>query len=253
MSKYTYANWCLSNNVGDLLTSYIIEKLSNTKCIYALPNSDTPKYMVIGTILNWDIKNTITWGTGIGNRYDYIQSKPIKSVRGNISLTRMRECGISTEGVSVGDPALILPFIYKKTVEKTTDVAIIPHYVDLEYVIKKYSDTYKIINPLDTVENVIDQILECKSIISSSLHGLVISEAYSIPTQWVKFSDNLGGDGTKFLDHYSALNTTSNCIDLRTNDISTVSCTYKKINDNIIKNMINTCPFITDDIKKGIL
>lgn len=253
MNKYNYANWCLSNNVGDLLTPYIIEKLSDSKCIYALPNSDVKKYMVVGTILNWDIKNTVTWGTGIGNRHDVIQPKNIKSVRGRISLTRMKECGLPIDGISVGDPGLILPYIYNKKVDALYEVAIIPHYVDLEYVISHYSDKYKIINPLDTVENVIDQILECKSIISSSLHGLIISEAYSIPTQWVKFSDNLGGDGTKFLDHYSAINTSSNCIDLRTIDIKSVTCTAKPIDVNIIKNMINTCPFITDQIKKGIL
>jgi hypothetical protein len=244
--KYIYANWCLSNNFGDLLTPYIIEHLSGGKCIYALPSSETLKYMVVGTILNWDIKNTITWGTGIGNRNDIIQPKDIRSVRGKISLNRMEECGLPTQSISLGDPGLILPTIYSPSVKQSNEIGIVPHYVDLEYVIQTYSNQFTIINPLDSVESVVDQILSCRQIISSSLHGLIIAEAYGIDTQWVKFSDAIGGDGTKFHDHYSSIDRHESCIDLRNVNIDSILCTRKRIPESIQHGLISTCPFISD-------
>ena len=41
----------------------------------------------------------------------------------------------------------------------------------------------------DNWRDVINHILECKIIISSSLHGLILSDAYDIPNFWIKFSD----------------------------------------------------------------
>ncbi len=52
---------------------------------------------------------------------------------------------------------------------------------------------------------VIDQVTRCDFILSSSLHGLVIADAYGVPSRWVKLSDRPKGDGFKYGDHYSAI------------------------------------------------
>jgi pyruvyltransferase len=50
----------------------------------------------------------------------------------------------------------------------------------------------------------VDQIKQCRKIISSSLHGLIIAEAYGIPTEWRDWGGGVIGDGWKFFDYYSA-------------------------------------------------
>ena len=50
-----------------------------------------------------------------------------------------------------------------------------------------------------------DRLLECESTISSSLHGIILSVAYGIPTRWVKMGNRLAGTGLKFYDFYLSL------------------------------------------------
>ena len=95
--------------------------------------------------------------------------------------------------------------------------------------------------------NVIDQIKSCENIISSSLHGLIVSDAYGIPNVWIKISDNINGGEFKFKDYFSGVKreykppivmteeTTLSAIDL-------VLSTYKKISPDL-KSLINTCPW----------
>jgi len=66
-----YASWCLSDNFGDKLTPYLVEKISGKKCIWSPPDSDILKYVVTGSILNWEIKNAIAWGAGIAGNLNF--------------------------------------------------------------------------------------------------------------------------------------------------------------------------------------
>ena len=56
------------------------------------------------------------------------------------------------------------------------------------------------------IENVIDEILACEYIISSSLHGIIVANVYQIPAIWLRYSDKLSGDDIKFYDYFSSVN-----------------------------------------------
>lgn len=104
-----------------------------------------------------------------------------------------------------GDPALLIPDYYQpKTTQQHARIGIIPHYVDQAraYDLKMPG---KVINILDTIENVIDEVHSCECILSSSLHGLIVAHAFGIPAVWVKFGEKVLGDGTKFLDHMKVM------------------------------------------------
>ena len=61
------------------------------------------------------------------------------------------------------------------------------------------------INPYDHWKTVINNICSCKCIISSSLHGLICSDAYNVPNVWL--DEYKLDEGTfKFEDYFLSQN-----------------------------------------------
>ena len=97
---------------------------------------------------------------------------------------------------------------FSNSMQKKYKIGVIPHYVNHEEVnsLLLNEDRIKIINLItDDIENTINEILECEMIISSSLHGIIVSQAYQIPSLWVQFSEKLAGDNVKFYDYFESL------------------------------------------------
>lgn len=54
--------------------------------------------------------------------------------------------------------------------------------------------------------DVVDAIAGARAVVSSSLHGLVLAQAYQIPWVWVRIDDHpIGGQFFKFEDFFSTL------------------------------------------------
>lgn len=197
-------------NYGDLIGPYLVEKISGqpVKWVRAskpgIKNYFKPIYATVGSILSHLGKNTIVWGCGINHREERIISKKLLAVRGPLSRKRALELNLECPP-SYGDPALLLPVYYKPKVDKQFKIGIIPHIIDYEDVHAQYKE-HKHIKVIDfktnDLEQTTDAIASCELIISSSLHGVIVSHAYGIPAVQVKFSDRIHGDGVKYHDYY---------------------------------------------------
>ena len=244
-------------NFGDEITPYLIRRIANT-----IPESTDPMatkektLLTIGSILRLCGDNTIIWGSGIRDRYQDI--KPaliIESVRGPLTRMRFHEIGCECPPI-YGDPALLLPLFYKPKVNKKYDLGIIPHSSQYEKVKTIYTNDekrkkVKVIDlRTDKIEDVIDQIVSCKKTVSSSLHGIIVSNAYDIPVKWIIFDDNIKGDNSKYLDHFTAISHEEKPINaLRYKKIPVwyLKLAVKRYTINIdVESLIDTCP-----IKKG--
>lgn len=170
-------------------------------------------YMCIGSMLHDCNSQTIVWGSGFLSNEDKfkLKEKPKKvlAVRGKLSRQFLLEQGVECPEV-YGDPALLLPLFYKPKKKKRYKLGIVAHIYDesnpLVQRLKGSNDV--IIISLQSYENwlhVIDKICECELILSSSLHGIIVSDAYDIPNAWVEFSDKVVGNGFKFRDYFSSV------------------------------------------------
>lgn len=195
-------------NVGDLIGPYLVRKITGRE-VYLAKTSIFPRLLTVGSVLGAASENSTIWGSGsIDGRplQNKLDPKRISAVRGKLTLNLIRRTLPVAESVPLGDPALLMPKFFSPAIEKRYDVGIVPHYADFDLVARLSIDgkiDAKILDVRSEPEVFIESMLECRQIISSSLHGLILADAYKIPNMWVKFSDRLVGGKWKFHDYYS--------------------------------------------------
>jgi len=200
-------------NFGDLVGPYLVEKISGKNVRFIQPKKRkftdlfTKVYFTAGSILAHIDTRSIVWGSGIIETPTKVPKATFLAVRGPLTRAELLKQGYNVPEV-YGDPAILLPKFYTPELTKKYKIGIIPHYVDYDKVLNWYKDdiTIKVINLLNnSVEAVVNEIYSCETIISSSLHGIIVAHTYKTPAVWVKFSDNLFGDDTKFYDYFNSV------------------------------------------------
>ena len=241
-----WGDYVVPFNIGDDINAVLLHYLSGKKILNYDEFFHKPmvNLMGIGSILDWKSTNdSIVWGSGIMDCEVVIpnQCKPMEvvAVRGVLTKLVLEKNGILCPDV-FGDPALLLPNVYQPFVEKSEIIGIIPHYVDLDdpnlHKLLKNNRNVELINiqHYKNWKDVIDQICSCKYIVSSSLHGLILSDAYKVPNVWVKFSDKIVGNDFKYYDYFSAVGRNDICLDMRNiisiSELDKVVRMYEKIN-----------------------
>ena len=158
----------------------------------------------------------------------------VHAVRGRLTLERLRALtGSDLDSVTVGDPGILASKLYPAKTSAFRVCGIIPHHAELAG-IKRTDETVAIeresgilteatvkamplferlsksipgslvINPESAPKTVIGRISECKAILSSAMHGLIVADSFGIPNIRVVASDSLMGGDYKFRDYYSA-------------------------------------------------
>lgn len=198
--------WQEVSNFGDMITPYLVEKISGARPIATSPGYlEEPTLFAAGSILQFANEQSVIWGTGfIEEPPRAIKVKAIHAVRGPLTRTCLLKFDIPCPAV-YGDLGVLLPRYYNPTITKKYAVGIVPHYVDKDCELLKEDPDWHIIDVQAPVEDVVDAMLSCECILSSSLHGLIVASAYGIPTCWIKLSDKIYGRDFKFRDYYASL------------------------------------------------
>ncbi len=238
-------------NFGDAINVFLITKISGKDVLWINPKYWPLKhYLVIGSILEISNNKSLIWGSGFISEKSYV-SKPgkILAVRG--PSTRGKYIGEGVDCPEVyGDPALLLPMIYKPEIKRKYKMGVVPHYVD-----KDSAALSKVLNceswcvidiERDNPTDFIDDLLACDVVLSSSLHGLIVADAYGIPSIWVKFSDKVKGGDFKFYDYFESVGKRDQKpIHLtESSDFSVILSNVSgfRIQIDLIK-LMNSCPF----------
>lgn len=200
-------------NYGDVLGKYLVEKISNRNVLFSHPKKFNikdfwqPIYVTAGSVLAHVNKKCIVWGSGVINDNQTVKPAKFLAVRGPETRRVLMNQGYSVPKV-FGDPALLLPDYFQPKVDKKYQLGIIPHYVDYEFVKKQFGhlkDVLIVDLMTNSIEDTTVEILQCKHIISSSLHGVIVAHTYQIPALWIRFSDKLFGDDIKFKDYFKSV------------------------------------------------
>lgn len=194
-------------NFGDELSPVICKMLSGQEIEYT-ESFESCDILAIGSILE-HVKDSsfqgYVWGSGfISGASDVgpLSNAVFKAVRGRLTAEKLNLGG----NVSVGDPGLLAHMLYPSN-RQTTEIGLIPHFVDSQNKkltwIAKNSDNIKIIDIQAGIFSVVKEVSDCRFIVASCLHGLILADALGIPNSWMQLSDKVIGKGFKFRDYYS--------------------------------------------------
>ena len=209
MKKINYYRYPHPNNVGDTLTPYILQNFRPDLTFNQVREQVAGKLIAVGSIMRVIKSGDTILGSGVMRQTDrFPQASECRflAVRGKLSRKILIKYGAKVPEV-YGDPAILLPLMYQPKKKKTHKVGIIPHFVDTREVTRDVGfklakgDKYKIIDVFLPWQEFVEEVLSCERIVSSSLHGLIIAEAYGIPVEWVVLSQRVIGDGFKFRDY----------------------------------------------------
>ena len=179
------------------MSPIIVEWIANKKVVSVF-KEQKGKLVALGSLASCIRENDIVWGTGFISDADIDLPDNIKilSLRGPLSRQKVKN---HTVPEVYGDPALLMPQIYKPEIEKKYKIGVVSHYVDTDrFNIKEYL-WIDVTNP-DPLET-INQMLSCEKIVSTSLHGIIVAEAYGIPAIWLKVGNKVIGGNFKFHDY----------------------------------------------------
>jgi hypothetical protein len=209
-------------NLGDALSAVVVAALAGADIRHAHFDSPAERIVAVGTIGHAQRNGRPhIWGTGFDARpsgmSDYAAPRDtvleIHATRGPRSAALLRSAGITSAPLAYGDPVWLLPRIWPmEHVRKAYDIGVVVHLSELDRqhpetgvrpTYRRYdiphelTGNIRIINTLapptlDALEAKVAEIAACRMILSTSLHGLVLAEAYGIPCAWF----GLRGAGT---------------------------------------------------------
>lgn len=207
-------------NFGDNLMGDLLRGLFSMEPVYVKPSK--AELIGVGSILDayyrrhgkrkftlprkrpW--RKLHVWGSGFLDPATpalWPQRLEYHAVRGELTKARIAD----GNDIVLGDPAILLPLIWPKKDAATVKVAIIPHFVTYRNFVEQYGSVlpphWKVINLLGEPQAITAEISSAEFVVSSSLHGLIVADAYNIPSVWMEPTGKIKGDGYKFADYFS--------------------------------------------------
>lgn len=218
--------WPVTPNFGDLLSPWLFEKLTDCSIAHVpakvVPSNGVvrflkeisargperhPNYVGIGSIMSRVRDRSVVWGTGaFGTEQKGQLNKRAQyhAVRGPLSRQLLLNRGLEIPEV-YGDPALLAPLFAEAPKEKTHEIGLVLRWSEFEW-IKAEAGTGVTLIDLGSsdVDGTLAKILSCKRVITSSLHGLIIADAFGIPNAFLGSKTPKGGI-FKYLDYFASV------------------------------------------------
>lgn len=176
------------NNFGDLLGPLLVERIVQAEELP--PARQGRRLLTIGSIMKLSVPGDTVWGSGVNGKSLGTGGAPdldVRAVRGPRTRSVLTDRGTRVPEV-FGDPALLWPTYWPRESYLGShgvdiDISVVPNFHDRP-LFKDGDHNY--VDPLDAPHDVISQIARSNFVCGSSLHGIVLAEAFGIPARLIK-------------------------------------------------------------------
>ncbi len=236
--------WKFKKNLGDAISPVVVEFMLAKKGLSLKTKTKKTHHLcAIGSIIGSYDFDAVIWGSGIHNKtlMDAISNHKsyvkydVRLVRGPRTRQILVDNGYKVEE-KYGDPALIMPLIYKSEAVKKYDISVVLHMNTLKLV-NVPANVHKIDIETDDYKFFIDELVSSKKVITSSLHGIILAESYGVPA--VFLSTGMDDELMKFYDYYESTNRSKFVIAKSIEEAIKVEPTpladLSKLQDNVIE------------------
>ncbi len=217
--------WKAEPNFGDAINPLIVGYMSGRKVEHAGPrNADM---FAIGSMLQVvkrshkeprEGEKICVWGTGLIRPvfgHNFLENVELALLRGPITAALVKR-----HERRFGDPGLLIDEALPFDGARQDRIGIVPHYTlmeDEELLAFVASDpAYLLIDPRGDASEVCHRIAACAHVFASSLHGLIVADAYGVPNTWI---DPEGQSWLKYLDYAASIGRIDMKAPLRLNEI----------------------------------
>lgn len=205
-------------NFGDNLMHFLLPELFNVNVNYV--RHSRADLLGIGSILDsywrrrggsrsrvwrrrpW--RKLAVWGSGFmsSESADYWpQRLEYHAVRGPLTAARIA----GGAEVALGDPAILLPLVWSAPAVKKHPVLVVPHFASHNAFAEMYGNLlpkhWKMLDLRNDPKTVCESIAASEFVITSSLHGLIVADAYGVPACRIDPINEIKGDGFKYRDY----------------------------------------------------
>jgi hypothetical protein len=203
-------------NFGDLLSPLIVQAMSGRDVAWRqiadadMISTGSLLQRIPGKLKNPRTEPLHVWGTGLmfPTRLSSAFDLEVHAVRGPLTYAAFEADVVHGKGLTQGDPGLLVHRLLDGApVPKQHRLGVVPHHSQLRMAefgaIIEQNDGAAMIdlrNP-DALA-VLRAIAACETIVSSSLHGLIVADALGIPNLWVEPRGLHRGGRFKFFDYF---------------------------------------------------
>jgi len=188
--------WKAEPNFGDAINPLIVGHVARREVEHSGPRK--ADMFAIGSVMQV-VKRThkearksgeklCVWGTGLLNPvfgHDFLDNVEVAVLRGPVTAALLK-----LEHKRFGDPGLLINEALPFEGDRADRIGVVPHYTlmdDPALLAFVASDpAYLLIDPRGDPVEVCLQIAACAHVFASSLHGLIIADAYGVPNTWIE-------------------------------------------------------------------
>ena len=217
--------WDQFPNFGDQLGPWVVHRLTGLDTRNTWGNSHGSALVTVGSVVHCLNRPGLNvWGSGLiepitsslRRRLLFTRPNRVSAVRGSLTRNELQQrLGWDIPPV-YGDPALLVPYLLESSdYQRDQAISIVPHYLHFDVFSSCLLNTSPeiLVDVRKKPEEVVRKIANSKVVLSSSLHGLILAQAFRIPWVWLKFVDDsqhgqgyrLAGDDFKFEDFFTTV------------------------------------------------
>jgi len=211
--------WAERTNFGDILSPILIHHFVQTNVQWVRP--EDADMVSTGSVL--DILPQKGWSgvvAGSGKLLEITETDLtdayVAGLRGHLTLEAVKLNPYDRRHVVIGDPGLLASDIVRVQERDKYPLGLVPHWSDMDLWQREIERSRRehyveplLINPTQNPVDVITAIASCSKIISSSLHGIIVADAFGIPRRAERFpamfSNRHEGFDFKWRDYGSSI------------------------------------------------